>query len=120
MVFAIFQPGQRVGKERHVLAKDRPGLLKKVILHIAGISLILLGIIGLFLPVLQGILLIIGGLGVLSVGNEGVKKWICNVAERFPKQALYFKRIKLKLSLQQRPFRNHGNDASEKRTNDIR
>ncbi len=39
---------------------------RKLFDWIAGISLILLGIVGLFLPVLQGILFILAGLAILS------------------------------------------------------
>ena len=52
--------------------ENRPGLLKKTLLHIAGIGLILLGIVGLFLQVLQGVLMILAGIGLLSMGNERV------------------------------------------------
>ncbi len=39
---------------------------RKLFDWIAGISLIVLGIVGLFLPVLQGILFIFAGLAILS------------------------------------------------------
>ena len=39
---------------------------RKLFDWVAGISLILLGIVGLFLPVLQGILFIFAGLAILS------------------------------------------------------
>ena len=89
-----------VQKERQKLgslAKHSPPLVKKVLLHIAGISLILLGIVGLFLPILQGVLLILAGLSLLSMGNEGVRRWINDLEKRYPRQALMFKRIKARV-----------------------
>jgi len=43
---------------------------------ILGIVLIAIGIIGLFLPVIQGILLIIAGLLLLGVKKEQMMKWV--------------------------------------------
>ena len=41
----------------------------------AGLLLVVVGIAGLFLPVLQGILLIVLGLGLLSVDIPAVRRW---------------------------------------------
>lgn len=46
-------------------------ILKKVI----GMILIALGIIGIFVPILQGILLILAGLFLMGIKVEDVKKW---------------------------------------------
>ena len=46
-------------------------LLKKIL----GIFLIVFGVIGLFLPIIQGTLLIIAGLLLLEVKKEQIKKW---------------------------------------------
>ena len=42
----------------------------------AGISLLVLGVIGLFLPVLQGILFLIMGLTLLSTESPRAKVWL--------------------------------------------
>ena len=47
----------------------------KILKRIAGITLIGIGIIGLFLPILQGILLILGGLFLLGITKEQIKGW---------------------------------------------
>ena len=47
----------------------------KIFKKIAGVILIIIGIIGLFLPIIQGILLIIGGLFLLGIKKEQIKKW---------------------------------------------
>lgn len=41
----------------------------------AGITLIGIGIVGLFLPILQGVLLILLGLFLMGIKIEDVKKW---------------------------------------------
>ena len=48
----------------------------KILKRIAGIILIIIGVIGLFLPIIQGILLILAGLYLLEVKKETIKKWV--------------------------------------------
>jgi len=48
----------------------------KIFKKIAGITLIVIGVIGLFLPIIQGVLLIFAGLLLLGVKKEQIKKWI--------------------------------------------
>ena len=57
----------------------------KFLKKIAGIVLIIVGIIGLFLPIIQGILLIIAGLLLMGVKKKDIDRWI--------------KKIKLKIGL---------------------
>ena len=47
----------------------------KILKNIAGITLIGIGIIGLFVPILQGILLILAGLLLMGIKMEQVKNW---------------------------------------------
>lgn len=47
----------------------------KIFKKIAGIILIIIGVIGLFLPIIQGVLLIIAGLFLLGVKKKQIKKW---------------------------------------------
>ena len=47
-----------------------------------GMSLLVLGVIGLFLPFLQGILFLIMGLSVLSTESPRAKAWLHYVQER--------------------------------------
>jgi len=49
---------------------------------VAGTLLVLLGIAGLVLPVLQGLLLIAAGLGVLSVDVPILKRWRVRLLRR--------------------------------------
>ncbi len=47
----------------------------KILKKIIGIALIAVGVIGLFLPILQGILLILAGLSLMGIKVEDIKKW---------------------------------------------
>lgn len=120
VVSAIFLSILGAGKERRVLTENAPGPLKKVVIHVGGISLILLGIVGLFLPILQGILLIVGGVGLLSIGNERVRKWIVALKRRYPRQALAFKKIKTKIVSQKKPSHDYVNGGLEQGADDHR
>lgn len=82
-----------------------------------GVTLILLGVVGLFLPVLQGILLIIGGLGLLSISNSGLRKWIADLEKRYHSQGLGFKKIKMKTLPRRKLSHNYRNGRLEKGTN---
>ncbi len=57
---------------------------KTVALLILGWFFIFVGIIGLFLPFLQGILFIMIGLAILSSRSETVKRFLKHVEERHP------------------------------------
>ncbi len=48
----------------------------KILKRVIGIFLIGLGIVGLFLPILQGILLILAGLFLMEIKVEDIKKWL--------------------------------------------
>jgi len=47
----------------------------KILKNIAGIILIGIGIVGLFVPIIQGVLLIIAGLLILGIKKEQIGKW---------------------------------------------
>ena len=47
----------------------------KIMKKVAGVILIALGIVCLFLPILQGILLIFAGLLLLGVKTDQIKGW---------------------------------------------
>jgi uncharacterized membrane protein YbaN (DUF454 family) len=58
--------------------------IKKLGLLIIGWFFIILGILGLFLPLLQGILFILIGLAILSTRSETIKKFLKHLEERYP------------------------------------
>lgn len=60
---------------------------KRILVLIAGWSFILLGIVGLFLPILQGILFILIGLIILSSQYAWARRLMAKLRQRFPKTA---------------------------------
>ncbi len=61
--------------------------LKRILILIVGWIFILVGIAGLFLPVLQGILFIVIGLIILSTEYVWAHKLLQKLKNRFPKIA---------------------------------
>jgi len=60
------------------------GTIKRIGLLIIGWSFIVLGILGLFLPFLQGVLFILIGLAILSSRSEIIKRFLRHLEERYP------------------------------------
>ena len=60
------------------------GSIKKVGLLIIGWFFIVVGILGLFLPILQGILFILIGLAILSPRSERIKRFLKYLEARYP------------------------------------
>jgi uncharacterized protein len=58
---------------------------KRILVLIAGWAFILLGILGLFLPILQGVLFLLVGLIILSSEYVWAHRLLTKVRERFPK-----------------------------------
>ncbi|OGP72298.1 MAG: hypothetical protein A2W09_02005 [Deltaproteobacteria bacterium RBG_16_50_11] len=59
---------------------------KEIGFWIIGWLLIGLGILGLFLPILQGVLFIMIGLAILSSRSKMVKRFLEHVEKRYPHQ----------------------------------
>jgi len=57
----------------------------KVILIFLGMSFLVLGFIGLFLPILQGILFIIVGIYILSLTSSSFKRWTEHHIGKYPR-----------------------------------
>jgi uncharacterized membrane protein YbaN (DUF454 family) len=66
--------------------------IKKFGLLIIGWFFIILGILGLFLPILQGILFIMIGLAILSSRSEMIKRFLKHLENRYPR---HHKRIEI-------------------------
>jgi uncharacterized protein len=67
--------------------------MKRMLVEIAGWSFIVLGIAGLFLPVLQGILFLLIGLTILSANHHWARRWLIRLRERFPQADRQMKRF---------------------------
>ena len=61
--------------------------LKKILVLVAGWAFIVIGIVGLFLPVLQGILFIVIGLIILSTEYHWARRLLEKVKAQFPSVA---------------------------------
>jgi len=57
---------------------------KKIGMLIVGWFFIGLGIIGLFLPILQGVLFLMIGLAILSTRSDLIKRFLKHLEERYP------------------------------------
>jgi uncharacterized membrane protein YbaN (DUF454 family) len=60
-------------------------LTKKLLVLFVGWMFILLGVVGLFLPFLQGILFIMIGLIILSKESATARRWLDHFKERHPR-----------------------------------
>jgi uncharacterized protein len=83
-----FRKGGMGGFESYFLRSkkiDEMNGLKKIGILIIGWFFIGLGILGLFLPILQGILFIMIGLAILSTRSELVKRFLKHLEERYPR-----------------------------------
>ena len=58
---------------------------KRVLILVTGWGFIVLGIVGLFLPILQGVLFILVGLVILSSEYVWAHHLLARLKERFPK-----------------------------------
>lgn len=65
------------------MAMNKP--LKRALVLIAGWTFLLLGIAGLFLPILQGVLFIVIGLAILSSEYVWAHNLLRKLRERFPR-----------------------------------
>lgn len=61
-----------------------PKVLKKVVILATGWAFVLLGVLGLFLPVLQGILFLLVGLLILSTEYVWAHHLLQRMRNRFP------------------------------------
>jgi uncharacterized membrane protein YbaN (DUF454 family) len=59
--------------------------VRRIVVLAIGWTLIALGVIGLFLPFLQGVLFIMLGLLVLSRESETARRWLQRGRQRYPR-----------------------------------
>jgi len=58
--------------------------IKRIIVLVIGWVLVAFGVVGLFLPILQGVLFILLGLYVLSRESETAHRWLQKGRKRYP------------------------------------
>ena len=59
-------------------------MLKRLAFIVAGWVLLMLGAVGLFLPILPGVLFGIVGLSILSLEYAWARRWMSSLRRRFP------------------------------------
>jgi uncharacterized protein len=78
------------------IAMESKSKLKRAAIHVTGWFFILVGIIGLVLPVLQGILFILVGLFLLSSVSPRAERLLRRIRKRFPRISNTFDEAKHK------------------------
>ena len=71
--------------------------LKRAIFLSLGVVFIILGIFGLFLPILQGILFLLIGLYFLSKGSVTAHRYFEKIKAKFPREVEYLRGWKRRL-----------------------
>lgn len=82
----------------------------RVLLYFTGWLLLLVGLIGLALPGIQGILTLLLGAAVLSLVSEAAHRWIRALFRPWPKGGEHFDRLRKRLH--ERLARFHRHDRS--------
>ena len=81
---------------------------KKIVAIVAGWAFVVVGVIGLFVPLMQGILFIIIGLTILSTEYVWAHHLLAKVRNRFPRIATYSDRFREKATCWVRRAYGHG------------
>jgi uncharacterized membrane protein YbaN (DUF454 family) len=71
--------------------------IKRIGLLIIGWLFIVLGVLGLFLPILQGVLFILIGRAILSSRSEIIKRFLKHLEERYPQHHEQVEKWKAKI-----------------------
>ncbi len=90
--------------------------LKRLAIQIAGWAFILLGIVGLFLPILQGILFLLVGLFLLSTEYVWAHRLLEELRTRFPKLNLQFEKASARANLWMQRFKRGGPEDKREQT----
>src|SRR5262245_17280989 len=87
---------------------------KSIAIYVAGWAFILLGIAGLFLPILQGILFILIGLFILSSVAPWAERLLNRLRKRFPRISRQFDEAKARSKEVQTKIAAKFDDAKSK------
>lgn len=71
--------------------------IRRVVVLAIGWTLIAIGVVGLFVPILQGVLFIMLGLYVLSRESRLARHWLARLKQRYPKVYARVRAIKKNL-----------------------
>ena len=70
--------------------------MKRILRYILGITFLILGVLGLFLPILQGILFLIVGFLILAPESRRIRALLAKLRVRYPKAFAAAERLKRK------------------------
>jgi hypothetical protein len=87
-------PGTTLASENDESSRQMRSTLKHIAIKVAGWAFILLGIAGLFLPILQGVLFLLIGLTLLSTEYVWAHNLLGRVHKRYPNLHLQIKKAK--------------------------
>ena len=88
--------------------------LKRLSIWLLGWGFIILGILGLFLPILQGILFLIIGLALLSNSSPWAARLLIRLRDRFPAVSRKFDEAMIKTKeVQARVFKKKPREAED-------
>ena len=73
-------------------------MLKRIFRYIFGIFFLILGVAGLFLPILQGILFIIAGLLILAPESRRIRRLLDTLRKKYPAVFRSAERMKAKFT----------------------
>ena len=59
-------------------------MVKRLAFIVAGWVLLMLGVVGLFLPILPGVLLMVVALAILSIEYAWARRWMSTLLHHFP------------------------------------
>ena len=59
--------------------------MKRILIEIAGWFFVVLGVVGFFVRVLQGLLFLLIGLTLLSTQHDWARRWMIRLRDRFPR-----------------------------------
>ncbi len=71
--------------------------IKRIIIIVLALTFLAFGVIGLFLPILQGVLFIIVGLILLSFSHSSVDEKLLKYINKYPKLAGRYSKLRQKL-----------------------
>lgn len=78
----------------------------RIAFWVVGVTLLILGVVGLFVPILQGVLFLVLAGAVLSLASESLYRWMRRrLVERFPEAWIRIERFRTRVRWRFRPRR---------------
>ena len=85
--------------------------MKRILKITTGWTFVVLGVLGIFLPILQGILFLAIGFSILATEYPWAKRWLDWLRAKFPRYADAFDQAKVKSAVWIKKFNGAMKDA---------